>query len=406
MEKYMINLLCLVMYVYALFQTVQITKGKEKNSIFIGIVVTITAVSTWLGYSCIGFTLVTGCVFLFALFYAEEPLVGKRMRILIPGMILVVGNMFIQVSKSIVDELFLLGILALALFYLLSSQRGYLNKVNGTIVTVMYLFGLLVHAVMMSKGTMLFTQKSYVQVVNYGVLLYFLLLFLLQELTLRAYQIGYEQSTSSFQNRLMHQQYEEIRSVYMNMRGWRHDYHNHIQVLKAHMDKHQIEQARAYLGEIETELNRVETFVRSGNMMADAILNSKLTLAMEKNIRITCDASLTEELFISDIDLCIILGNVLDNAIESCEKIAEEERFLRIYLAMIKEQLYISIQNAAPEMLNFEERHYISTKRGNHGLGMKRVAAVVEKREGFLNLNNEPGIFGTEITIPKPVAQV
>ena len=156
-----------------------------------------------------------------------------------------------------------------------------------------------------------------------------------------------------------------------------------------------------YLNEIETELNRVDLFVRSGNLMADAILNSKITRAVEKGIRVNCDAALEEDLFLSDMDLCIILGNVLDNAIESCEKIEVEKRFLRIYMAIMKEQLYISVQNAAPEILNFEERNYISTKRGNHGLGMKRVAAVVEKREGFLNLNNEAGIFGTEIMIPK-----
>ena len=146
----------------------------------------------------------------------------------------------------------------------------------------------------------------------------------------------------------------------------------------------------------------MDSFVRSGNLMVDAILNSKITQAMNKEIQVTCDATLGEQLFISDMDMCIILGNVLDNAIESCEKIPKEQRFLRIYMAIVKEQLYISIQNAAPEILNFEERNYISTKRGNHGLGMKRVAAVVEKREGYLNLNNEPGIFGTEITIPKP----
>ncbi|MBQ6844294.1 MAG: GHKL domain-containing protein [Agathobacter sp.] len=214
--------------------------------------------------------------------------------------------------------------------------------------------------------------------------------------------MGYESNTRDMQNRLMQQQYEEIKSVYLNLRGWRHDYHNHIQVMKAFLDIAQVNECRMYLNEIETELNRVDSFVRSGNLMADAILNSKITRAVEKGIRVNCDAALEEDLFLSDMDLCIILGNILDNAIESCEKIEVEKRFLRIYMTIVKEQLYISVQNAAPEILNFEERNYISTKRGNHGLGMKRVVAVVEKREGFLNLNNEAGIFGTEIMIPKP----
>ena len=61
---------------------------------------------------------------------------------------------------------------------------------------------------------------------------------------------------------------------------------------------------------------------------------------------------------------------------------------------------YISIQNSAKEELDFNERNYISTKRGNHGLGMKRVKLLVDKYEGFLNLQNEPCIFAAEISIP------
>lgn len=84
-----------------------------------------------------------------------------------------------------------------------------------------------------------------------------------------------------------------------------------------------------------------------GNMMTDAILNSKITMALKQKIDLNCDAFLPEKLFITDTDLCTLLGNILDNALESCEKLPEEKRFIRIYLAMVKEEFYLSVQNAS-----------------------------------------------------------
>ena len=90
----------------------------------------------------------------------------------------------------------------------------------------------------------------------------------------------------------------------------------------------------------------------------------------------------------------------MDNALEACGGIDEKDRFLRIYMAVNKSQLYLSIQNSAKEEPDFDERNYITKKRGNHGLGMKRVQAAVDKYHGFLNLANEPGIFAAEVTMP------
>ncbi len=184
------------------------------------------------------------------------------------------------------------------------------------------------------------------------------------------------------------------------MRGWRHDYHNHLQTIKAHLDLNQLDEVNKYLLELEQDLSRVDSYVKSGNLMVDAILNSKISLAENKKINVICKAELPENLIITDIDMCVILGNLLDNATESCMKIEENKRFIRIYIAILKKQLYVSIQNSAKEELNFNERNYISTKRGEHGLGMKRVKILVDKYNGYLNLQNEPGIFASEITIP------
>ena len=211
---------------------------------------------------------------------------------------------------------------------------------------------------------------------------------------------GFESSTERFQQEVLSRQYDEIRGIYLDMRGWRHDYHNHLQVMKADLAAGHLKELSAYLDELERDLDRVDTYVKSGNLMVDAILNSKLSLAEKGGVTVTCKAVVPESLTVDDVDLCVILGNLLDNALESCEKLADGERWLRVYLAARGSQLYVSIQNSAVEDPSFNACNYITEKRGNHGLGMKRVAAVVDKYEGFLNLANEPGIFAAEVSLP------
>src|SRR5699024_5092343 len=99
---------------------------------------------------------------------------------------------------------------------------------------------------------------------------------------------------------------------------------NHIQVMKAHMALGQMEALSGYLDALEQELSRVDAYVKSGNLMIDAILNSKLSLARQQEISLHCTATLPERLSISDVDLYVILGNMLVNAIEACEKFAAE----------------------------------------------------------------------------------
>ena len=198
----------------------------------------------------------------------------------------------------------------------------------------------------------------------------------------------------------MEHQYGEIREIYMDMRGWRHDYHNHMQVMKAQLTMGNLEEIHTYLDELEKELDRVDTSVKSGNLMTDAILNSKLTLARRQKISVDCAVKLPDKLPVEDVDLCVILGNLMDNALEACAQVGEEERFLRIYMAVNKSQLYLSVQNSASQEPDFEQQNYITKKRGNHGLGMKRVKAAVDKYNGYLNLANESGIFAAEVSMP------
>lgn len=259
------------------------------------------------------------------------------------------------------------------------------ERIFSTIVTLLYL-------------GILFLGVYYDGFIAGGIaaLIFVLLEYLLQRIMKRE-----EDKTIIYQNKLMKQQMDEIENIYMTMRGWRHDYHNHLQSLKGFLSLNKVDQMKNYLNELETDLDSIDTLYHSGNLQLDSILNAKLAIAEKGQIRIHCDASIPPQLHVSDLDLCVILGNLLDNAIESCRKIKNpDERFIRVYIGILKKQLYISITNATSETVKQRTDHYFTTKRGDHGHGLKRVDQVVKKYDGYLNRQNEPGVFATEIVLP------
>lgn len=202
------------------------------------------------------------------------------------------------------------------------------------------------------------------------------------------------------QGKFLAHQYEEIKNVYLNMRGWRHDYHNHIQAMKAYLAMGTHGDLEVYLNKLECELESVDHRVQTGNIMMDAILNSKVSIMLKHEIKVDCKVVLPDSLMIKDVDLCVMVSNLLDNAIESCLALEKKKRFIRIYAEVFSSQFYLSVQNSAVEDLTFNQKRYISTKRGDHGLGLKRVQFLTHKYGGYLNLQNEPGVFASEISLP------
>ena len=205
---------------------------------------------------------------------------------------------------------------------------------------------------------------------------------------------------SNFQNDLIIKHYTEVQHIYDQMRGWRHDYHNHIQAMKAFLTLGQEAEHHEYLKKLDADLTSVDNLIKTGNVMVDAILNSKITIATAGEINLNAKASVPGELSVSEIDLSIIIGNLLDNAIESCLKLLNpEDRFIRIYIGKHKSMLYISVSNAAG--VKNQDRIWRTTKKSHlHGFGIKRIDRIVAKYGGFVNRQSEDGVFATEINLP------
>ena len=209
-----------------------------------------------------------------------------------------------------------------------------------------------------------------------------------------------EKRVGEFQDNILKKQREEVQNIYQTMRGWRHDYHNHMQTIKAYLSMGQVEETLTYLDHLEEDLDAIDIAIRTGNVSVDAIVSSKLSVAAKKNIAVDCTAKMPEQVQVTDVDLCTVLGNLLDNAIESCEKVPEEKRFIRLYIGVFKKQLYLSVTNATAEHRRKKLTELVSEKKGSHGFGLRRIDLVAEKYNGFVNRKNEPGVFATEVMLP------
>jgi len=207
---------------------------------------------------------------------------------------------------------------------------------------------------------------------------------------------------AAYQKDLIGIHYAEVENMYNQMRGWKHDYANHIQAMKSHAADGDLESVTRYLNELDNDLKAVEMRVKTGNKMTDAIFNSKISLARTRGINVVVDANIAVELKTSQLDLCIIIGNLLDNAIEANESLPQEERLIRIFMEMKNTQLYLSVTNTAPKGKKEKIGGLFKTTKGaGHGFGLVRIDHIIERRSGFISRNSEDGVYTTEILIPQ-----
>lgn len=207
-----------------------------------------------------------------------------------------------------------------------------------------------------------------------------------------------EKRIASFEQEIMQKYYAEVENMYRKMRGWRHDYRHHIQTMKVHAVNGEYGEIDKYLDMLDDDLTNVETVIKTGNKMADAILNSKLSMAKEKEIKVKAEAKIPVSLTISELDLCIVIGNLLDNAIDACMELPVEERLIRIYMEMKGNYLYLALTNTAKGK---KKKHFLTTKGEGHGFGLTRVDGIVKKYGGYITRASEDEAFSTEVLLPQ-----
>ena len=191
----------------------------------------------------------------------------------------------------------------------------------------------------------------------------------------------------------------EVRSIHKEMRGYKHDFHHHLQTLKGQLEAGEVDRALAYIEQLDNQLMNVDTLLKTGNVSLDAIFSAKISQAKAENIAVTVKANVPDALTISDLELSIIIGNLLDNAIEACRTVTGE-RFIRIFISMKGTMLYFSMLNAAGAKKKKTGSLFATHKDGVHGFGLRRAEAILEEHGGWVKYNSEDGAFTSEFLVP------
>ena len=192
---------------------------------------------------------------------------------------------------------------------------------------------------------------------------------------------------------------EEVRVIHSEMRGYKHDFHHHLQALKGQLEAGEVERALAYIEQLDRSLQSVDTLLKTGNVTVDAILSAKLAQARAEGIAVEVQASLPDTLTLSDVEISIVIGNLLDNAIEAC-RTASGHKFIRLSLRVKSNMLYFYLLNSAGAKKEKLGSLFRTGKTGAHGFGLHRAEAILKKHGGWVKYNSEDGAFTSEFLVP------
>lgn len=195
-------------------------------------------------------------------------------------------------------------------------------------------------------------------------------------------------------------QFEIIGLSQDNLRAVRHDMKNHVCLIHTYLQNQEYKEACAYTASLCESVEVVTEYVKTGNIGVDSILNYKLE-RFDKDIgcRAEIEVDVPNRSFMSDFDLNIILGNLLDNSMEALIK--TEKKYLSIELKYSKGALYISVYNSYDGKLCKRNQRILSSKENsdNHGIGLANVERIVKKYDGVLRINHDGEMFGVDIII-------
>ncbi len=179
-----------------------------------------------------------------------------------------------------------------------------------------------------------------------------------------------------------------------------HDLKHQISLLKSEVGN---AGASEYLEQMEREIKIYEAQNKTGNKVLDAVLTSKSLYCQNRKIGLTCVADGTALSFMDDMDVSALFGNVLDNAIESVEKLKDaEKRLIHLSVAKQKGFLRIRVENYCEEKLKFENGLPVTTKKDKrfHGYGIKSIQSTAKKYGGSVTVALEKNWFELRILIP------
>lgn len=201
--------------------------------------------------------------------------------------------------------------------------------------------------------------------------------------------------------------YKEMITSHKEVRGLWHDMNNHFITISSLLEEDKNVETKEYVHNIKEVLTTSMKYNISGNITVDAILGNKIELAKQLGITLKSTIAIPKEVSIGPLDLSTILGNVLDNAIEACERITKEEveKVIELNMGYDNQSVYFKVKNPLnSETINKNKNRFISSKRlikNNHGYGLLNIQNVIEKYSGHYSINVDEESFTISLIVPE-----
>lgn len=193
---------------------------------------------------------------------------------------------------------------------------------------------------------------------------------------------------------------ENIKEQYEEIRRMRHDMKQNLAVISALHRENKYDEAKEFAGRVTNNLEKIELVIDVHNDFINAILNSKLLIASEYGIRVICAVSSNIN-GIDDIDLCNLLGNILDNAIEAAKRCSNG--YIEVSIRSDENMILVIVANTIIESVMKGNKELNSTKKNaaRHGYGVKTIRSIAEKYSGTANFYEEGEMFYCQVMMYK-----
>lgn len=197
-----------------------------------------------------------------------------------------------------------------------------------------------------------------------------------------------------------HNQTELLQKGDRELRQFRHDIKNRLYVMEDMIRNGETEKTCDYISKLTEKLDNTKMYSQTGNIAIDSIINYKLTKASEKGITVESNIVIPEDIGIEEDDMVIILGNLLDNAIEAADRLSDN-KYIGINFEYEMNNVYITIKNSYDNIVNIVDGKMITRKGDSlmHGIGLKSVGEVIEKYNGIMNFKHNDNQFVVDIIL-------
>lgn len=208
-------------------------------------------------------------------------------------------------------------------------------------------------------------------------------------------QVSVQRERDMLKTQLMQAQTEftSMRHMQQNAAAYRHDMRHHLALLQSLASEERLADIKEYLRTVQSDMDSITPIRFCENETVNLILSAFAAKANQSEILLTIDAKLPNSLTLSDTELCSLLSNALENAINACENITNRsERYIKLRMYSKNNKLCIDIRNRYHTEPIFNQGLPVSNEQG-HGFGTKSMAHIVEKHGGVFQFSVKDGLF-------------